>query len=212
MKRISSLLLMAVLLLGCIFSTTACAKLDTSGLLEAAPELIGRAAFFNEIYYGEGIPYGAMGSAAIGNYYYADTAFLDEHGFHTVTELKTLTAEVFSQDYCEAIFAYAFSGFASETGSYVYARYSSSQPENLRDEDETILVSSVHEPMLTGETVYDYSTLTVDEVGKDYATVAIKITVKYPPNPEYPYGDSTESTIRIRFVNEDGWRIDSATY
>ena len=215
MKRISTLILTAVLVFGCLFSTASCAKLDTTGLLEAAPDLIERSAFFNGLFYGDGIPYSATDEEAIGNYYPASPAFLDEHGFHTVKELKEKTKEVFSQNYCESIFSSSvFSGYSSGVGTPIYARYSSNKAVNDPDEEkaETILVSSVYEPLLACQTVYDFSTLTVSEVGKDYATVSLAIELVYKPTEEKPSGERRESTLSVRFVYEDGWRIDSATY
>ena len=95
-----------------------------------------------------------------------------------------------------------------------YARYSSSQAVNLRDEEETILVSSAQEGMLNqvGSTAYHYDTLRIAEVGGDYAKVAITVTVTYLPDEEHPDGYTQEDELLIRFVYQDGWRIDSATY
>ena len=210
MKKFVALFLALLLALPLLSS---CARLNTDGLLTAAPDLIRRSAFFNDIYYGAGIPYNSLAEPAIGVYYYADPDFLSKHGFSTVDELKAMTQEVFSSAYCEDIFQYAFSGFAAE-GGYVYARYSSSQAVNLRDEEETILVSSTQEGMLNqvGSTAYHYDTLRIAEVGGDYAKVAITVTVTYLPDEEHPDGYTQEDELLIRFVYQDGWRIDSATY
>ena len=103
--------------------------------------------------------------------------YAKENGFHTVSELQEKTLAVFSSNYCESIFAYAFSGFASGTGFYVYARYSSSQAENLRDEDESILVSSTHEPMLVCKTLHDLSVYPIGERRVDINDVKRTVAV-----------------------------------
>lgn len=212
MKKIVSLLMAAVVLLTAGLSCTGCAKLDTTGLLEAAPELIERSATLNEIYYGEGIPYDENDVGATGHYYPADKTYLAEAGFSTVTELKSLTAEVFSADYCAILYQSALEGFAAEGSGYVYARYSSSQPENLRNEKETILVYSQHTGTTIGQSTYDFSTLKLGEVGKDFATVTLSVRTVYAPSELMPDGLTTTDEMNIRFVYENGWRIDSPTY
>lgn len=211
MKKKLLYALSGLLLLSLILSfayCAGCAPLDTTGLLEAAPDLISRSAEFNEIYYGEGIPYDAMSGAAIGVYYYADKTYLAEKGFSTVTELQEKTKEVFSEAYCRSLFAYAFEGVSS---AGLYSRYSSNQAEIDRNEKETILVSSTHEAIL-GATLYDFSTLAIEAVEHDYATVSLSATVTYLPSDEHPDGYSEDTVIRIRFIKENGWKIDSATY
>ncbi|MBQ8859294.1 MAG: hypothetical protein IJ012_05835, partial [Clostridia bacterium] len=103
MKKTLSLLL-SVLLLCSALSFAGCAKLDTTGLAEAAPDLIERSVLFNEIYFGDGIPYNENDTPALGAFYYADPDYLAEHGFSTVEQLKTLTEEVFSEEYSATIF------------------------------------------------------------------------------------------------------------
>ena len=212
MKKIVSLLLTAVTLLSVGLSCASCAKLDTTGLLEDAPVLIARSATLNEIYYGTGIPYDENAVGATGNYYPADKAYLAEAGFSTVAALKALTAEVFSAAYCAILYQSAFEGFSAEGSGYVYARYSSSQAENLRDEKETILVNSKHTGTAIGQSTYDFSTLALGRVGKDYATVTLSVTTVYAPGEQMPDGLTTTDVMEIRFVYEDGWRIDSPTY
>lgn len=210
MKK-SVLLLLALLLAA--LPLAGCAKIDTTGLLDAAPALLARAAFFNEIYFGEGIPVNPAG-ASVGGYIVADPSYLDEHGFHTIDELKAKTEEVFSPGYCASIYPAAFAGFAAE-GGYIYARYSSSQAEALRDENETILVSVNTAGLLTnvGKTTYDYDSVRLIGTGRDYATVGVMATTVYYPTEDEPLGRTEETELEIRFVRVDGaWRIDSPTY
>ena len=210
MKK-SVLLLLALLLAA--LPLAGCARIDTAGLLDAAPALLARAAFFNEIYFGEGIPINPSG-ASVGGYVVADQRYLDEHGFHTIDELKAKTEEVFSPGYCAAIYPAAFAGFAAE-GGYIYARYSSSQAAALRDENETILVSVNNTGLLTkvGKTTYDYDSVRLIGTGRDYATVGVMATTDYYPTADEPLGRTEETELEIRFVRVDGaWRIDSPTY
>ena len=145
MRKIFAILLLLAML---VPMTLSCATLDTTGLLEAAPALIERAAMLNEVFYGEGIPFDRS-VTDYGSYYPAEREFLEENGFSTVAELRAVTAEVFSAEYAALIAATSLSGFTAEgTTDYIYARYASSQAENLRDERETILVYG-NSPYLT---------------------------------------------------------------
>ena len=214
MKKVRNILLLSLLIISLSLSLSSCAKLDTTGLLDAAPSLIERAARLNEIYFGEGIPYD-KDSTPLGNYYEADRNYLREAGFSTVTQLKKLTTDVFSEEYSSILFDTNLSGFAVDGSGYTYARYASSQAEALRDENETILVyvgEGIQNPYLLGKSTYDTSTLSLDKVGKDYAEVSLSVHTVYPVCEIYPEGHETTITMTVRFVYEDGWRIDSPTY
>ena len=220
MRKIFAILLLLAML---VPMTLSCATLDTTGLLEAAPALIERAAMLNEVFYGEGIPFDRS-VTDYGSYYPAEREFLEENGFSTVAELRAVTAEVFSAEYAALIAATSLSGFTAEgTTDYIYARYASSQAENLRDERETILVYG-NSPYLThpiGRSTYDMSTLRIDYVGTDYAIVVLSVTTvtkDLPPEGTEPDPDATPTyttktaDMEIKFVYENGWRIDSPTY
>ena len=121
MKKILALSLTVILLFSMLTVFSGCASAPTENLLAEAKALIERSAVFNEIYYGEGIPYQVLEGPAIGNYYYADPNFLEEHGFSTIEELKEKTAEVFTIGYCEELYVLGFSGFSSANG-FINAR------------------------------------------------------------------------------------------
>ena len=211
MKRIISVLL---LLSFCLCALPACGKLDTTGLLEAAPALIEASAELNEIFYGEGIPY-LENETPVGNYYPADPAYLKAKGFKTIEELKKKTARVFSEDYCKSIYASTLSGFSAEGSGYIYARYSSSQAENLRDENETILVSSTAENALEHRLsiTYDYAGVRLGKVTRKYAIVVIPTVTVMKADADHPEDYTVEEDMEVKFIYEfNGWRIDSATY
>ena len=218
MKKFLSLALSLVCLF-CALPLAGCAKIDTTGLLDAAPALIEKSALVNEIFFGEGIPYDKNGEAQ-GYFYPADAAWLAEHGIKTTADLATLTESVFSQEYAAIILGSGISGFPAGGGAYVYPRYASSQPENLRDEDETILVSTNNEFLINpiGKSTYDYSTLTLIATARDYAVLALSVTTTtLLPEDERVEGETntttTTVTMEIKFVFEGGaWRIDSPTY
>ena len=211
MKKTLSLLLSVLLLCGAL-SFAGCAKLDTTGLAEAAPDLIARSVLFNEIYFGDGIPYNENDAPAIGAFYYADPDYLVKHGFSTVEQLKILTKEVFSEEYSATIFKNALEGYAVEgTTDYSYARYSSNQALKLRDEKETILVNEDYDFFTIGKTTYDYASLTLGKVTKDSAVMTINVTTVYAATAEQDELTTTD-TLEITFVYENGWRIDSPTY
>lgn len=214
MKKTLSVLLLGAIFAASLLSLSSCAKLDTTGLFEAAPDLIARSAVLNEIYYGEGIPYD-KDSTPVGSYYEADGAYLTEAGFKTVEQLKNRTRVVFSAAYSEIIFGATLEGFAVEGSGYTYARYTSSQPEAMRDEDETILVfvgEGVQNPYQIGKCTYDYTTLAISDVGRDYAEVTLSVHTVFPPDEDHPNGREETAPMTVRFVYEDGWRIDSPTY
>lgn len=218
MKRFFSFAL-ALALLCLSLSFVGCAPIDTTGLLEAAPELIARSALLNEIFFGEGIPYDEAGEEQ-GVFYPADEAYLSEHGIKTVSDLVTMTKAVFSEAYAALILGSGVSGFPVDGGAYVYPRYASSQPENLRDENETILVSSTSEFLLNpvGRSSYDYSTLKISAAERKYAVLSLSVTtVSLLPHDERVEGADNTVTetlvMEIKFVRENGaWRIDSPTY
>ena len=214
MKKTLSVLLLGALLVASVLSLASCAKLDTTGLLEAAPDLIARSVKLNEIFFGEGIPY-VEGATSVGNYYEADPDYLREAGFRTVDQLKKQTLSVFSAEYSEIVFAANLSGFSVEGSGYTYARYTSSQPEALRDEKETILVyvgEGIQNPYLIGKCTYDYASAEITEVGRDYAELTLSVHTEYPVCEVYPEGFEETAPMTVRFVYENGWRIDSPTY
>ncbi|MBQ8174416.1 MAG: hypothetical protein IJ009_03340 [Clostridia bacterium] len=214
MKKTLSLLVLAAMTVASLFGLSSCAKLDTTGLLEAAPDLIARSATLNEVFFGEGIPYN-KGVTPVGNYYEADKDYLAEAGFSTVDELKAMTQEVFSAEYSAIIFETNLSGFAVEGSGYTYARYTSSQPEALRDENETILVfvgEGNQNPYDIGKCTYDYTTLALGKVSKKYAEVTLSVHTVFPPDEDHPDGYEETAPMTVRFVYEDGWHIDSPTY
>ncbi len=225
MKKMLALSLSAAMLLGLALALGSCAgcfPMDTTGLLEAAPALIERSALLNEIYFGEGIPFDRS-VTDYGAYYPAELDYLEEHGFGTVAELRALTAEVFSADYTELIAKTTLGGFAADgTTDYIYARYSSSQAENLRDENETILVhgESHYLTYPIGKSTYHYETVRLGAVGRSYAYVVLSVTTvtkEIPPAgepaPETPTYTTATSDMEIRFIKEgDSWRIDGPTY
>ena len=214
MKKLLSIFLLSSILAVCVLGFSSCAKLDTTGLLEEAPSLIERSSMLNEVFFGVGIPYN-KDSTPVGNYYEADKDYLREAGFSTVDQLKAITRKVFSEEYSTIIFETNLSGFAVEGGGYTYARYTSSQAEALRDDKETILVfvgEGNQNPYEIGACTYDYSTLSLEKVGRDYAEVTLSVHTVFSPSTVYPEGYEETAPMTIRFVYEDGWRIDSPTY
>lgn len=205
MKKTALCLVLSVVLLALL---PGCAPLNTDGLADAAPDLIRRSQTLNEIYYGSGIPYDENGTPT-GNYYPADKDYLAKVGFSTLDGLDAETEAVFSAAYCEAI-RNSTGGAASEG---IYARYISSQAEGRRDERETILVykNDVRAPLPTVR--FDFSALTITEVGRDYACVTLPIETDYPPDDTHPDPYTEKSDMTVRFVYEGGgWRIDTPTY
>jgi hypothetical protein len=155
-----------------------------------------------------------------GVFYPADTEWLSSHGLKTTADLKALTESVFSQEYAAIILSSGISGFPASDVGYVYPRYASSQAENLRDENETILVSTNNEFLTNpiGKSTYDYASLALVATTRTYAVLALSVTTTtLLPADERVEGEdntfTTTVTMEIKFVNEGGeWRIDSPTY
>lgn len=204
MKKIVLCLLLAALLL---VALPGCETLETEGLLDDAPDLIRRAQTLNEVYFGSGIPYDKDGTPT-GNYYPADKGYLAAVGFSTLDELHAETKAVFSADYAASILN-AAGGVAAEG---IYARYISSQAEGRRDERETILVYRNDVRDALPVVLYDFSAIAITRVGRDYASVAISIDTEYPADDTHPAPYTVPGEMTVRFVWENGWRIDSPTY
>ena len=188
MKKIISVILILVSLL-LLASCSKKANYDEAEVKEAAVDLIKRAEVYNDIFWGNGIPY-EEGGYSKGIYYAADVTYLHKMGFLKLDDIYIKAANVYSADYLQSI----------------YVGMNTSGNVRYYEETEYIMVNSKAEPLLKDEVKYLYDTIEV--VDSDGDTVTIKITVKVTRG-----GDTQTRDKEIDLVKEGGrWLIDSPTY
>ena len=201
MKKIISVILIAVSLL-LLSSCDSGMSYDEAEVKAAAKDLISKAEKYNDIFWGDGIPYLEDNNYRNGNYYAADIITLDELGFTRIDDIYLKAANIYSADYLEDILAGVFGIRGNEFYNSGLVRY--------YQETEYIMVNSTYKPLLVDEVEYLYDTIEV--LGSDSDTVFIKIMIKVTRVE----GDEVLTQTRekeIDLVKEDGkWLIDSPTY
>ena len=204
MKKTVSLILIIVTV---FFNLVSCnRKYDEAEVKEEAARLIAASVDLNEIYWGRGIAYINDASGSNGAYYEANFFDLIKYDIRTVDDLKAKTELVFSEAYCESIFATAFSSVIDQEELQIYARYY----QKYEDENETvptaIMVYSLAKVLLTDEIEYHYDTIEV--VGSKKKTVYVTIEISVTRE------DKTQTKVlKIGLLEEkNGWRLDTPTY
>ena len=196
---------------------TSCSLEDEDAFLATARELIARSATLNEIYFGAGIEYDPD-RAGIGYYYHASEEYLEKAGFKNIKELKEMTAEVFTEEYCNIIYQSAFEGIKDEN-SIVYARYSNDETLSDTEGERTggILVNSQYTPydgMLAYERSYDLDSLEIVKVKR--LTVTVKLNVTYTLREGYKddakLAGEREREVTFLRLDDGGFRINTPTY
>lgn len=213
--RLAALIFALALML---LPTVSCASVDEAAFLASARELITRSAALNEIYFGSGIEYDkSLGGSGI--YYYASEEYLAEAGFSTLDGLRAMTAEVFSEEYCEIIYQSAFEGVKSDN-SIVYARYSLDKAVSNNGTtvgEAKILVNSsyqAYEGLLAYDREYDLDSLEITDVTR--RTVTAKLLVTYSLRDGYTDDGglcgTREREITFIRLDDGGFRINTPTY
>lgn len=201
MKKIISVILIAVSLL-LLPSCSSNISYDEAEVIAAAKDLIKKAEKYNDIFWGDGIPYLEDNNYRNGNYYAADIISLDDMGISRIDDLYLNAAKIYSEDYLEDILISVFGISGGEYYNNGLVRY--------YQETEYIMVNSAYSPLLVDEVEYLYDTIEV--LGSDSDTVFIKIMIKVTRVE----GDEVLTQTRekeIDLVKEDGkWLIDSPTY
>jgi len=196
-KRIISLILLLALSL--LTSLTSCGEdiieYDEAEVLSQAQALIRASREFNEIFWGEGIPYVEGSNYDDGKY----SPFTPDYKYTSIKDIISAAEKVFSSGYMTNVKLTVFSAQFGDTGVNGYARY------YQESELEPIMVSTDYKPVLVDKNEYLYDTVEID--GADERAVYVKITVKVTR------GDTFQEIVRrIALVNENGWRIDSHTF
>lgn len=203
-RRIIALLIALATLFTLSLSLTSCKKnreYDETEVVEAAKELLPKAALLYSVYYGNGIRYIPSGFTD-GDYCQADDLHLYELGFTTVEELKAKSYEVFSLSYCENIFATYLETAMSEDGTKVVhpARFT------MNGTNEYMLVNKNYEryAYVIYEDRMGYDLGSVKALGstKDYVNMSVVATVS---NEE---GATRSCELKFNLYEEQsGWRI-----
>ena len=204
-NRFISLLLVTVTLVS-LFTLSSCnRRYDEEEIIEVSKILLKDAEMLNIVYYGSGIEY-FDDEDEKGYYRKANVNHLEELGFSTIDELKTLTDKTFSKGYSSEIYSTILSSLSTDISIVSPARYYQAYDEETGAPTH-IMVYSNFTPMLKDSIVYDYESLRVDGSKKEKVYVKIDATVT---NAD---GKSQTTTVTVALVEEDdGWRIDNPTY
>ena len=200
-KRICSALLLAVLL---ITTTASCNRsYDEEEVISAAGELLRSAEILNYVYYGEGIKYYDT-DESIGVYKEAQSSHLDELGFHSIEELKTLTEKTFSKEYSAIMYSSVLDTMRDGENIVGYKRYY----DNVNESGKNVfMVNTAYQPLFKSIIVYNYDSIEVDRVKREKVFLKVSATVI---NSE---GQSREVDIAITLIEEEaGWRIDNPVW
>lgn len=196
-KRIISLILLLAISL--IISLTSCTdksiEYDEDEVISSASTLIRNSAAFNDIFWGEGIPFAEGSAYENGNY----SPMIPDYKYVSIEDIIKDAEKVFSSGYMTNVKMTVFSAQFGDTGVDGYARY------YQESKIDPIMVRTDYEPILIDKNEYLYDTVTVE--GSDERAVYVNISVKVTR------GDSHQMIKRkIALVNENGWKIDSHTF
>lgn len=196
-KRIISLILLLTLTILTTF--TSCGEeiieYDEDEVISSAGTLIRKSAEFNNIFWGEGIPY-AEGTEYDNGIY---SPSIPDYKYKNIDDIMADAIKVFSQGYLINVNMTVFSAQFGDSGVDGYSRYY--QESNI----DPIMVRTDYKPIMVDKNEYLYDTIVID--GADETAVYVKITIKVTRDTSYQH-----IVTRVKLVNEDGWRIDSHTF
>lgn len=200
-KRIFSTLLILALLLTSLSSCNR--SYDEEEVVAAAKELLKSAEMLNYVYYGEGISYYDT-DEAVGIYKEAQSAHLDELGFHSIDELKELTEKTFSKEYSEIMYSSVLDTLRYGENIVGYKRYYDGTNENG---EKIFMVNTAYEPLFKSIIVYNYDSIEVDRVKKEKIFLIVNAVVSDKE------GHERSVDIAITLIEEEsGWRIDNPVW
>ena len=204
-RKILSLFLIVVTVI-CVFSLSSCnRRYDADEVVAETEKLLKEAEILNFVYYGGGIEY-YDSDEENGYYRKANDKHLEELGFSTIEELKSLTEKTFSKEYSNVLYTTILSPMTNDTSLISAARYYQVYDEQTNNPSH-IMVYSKFNLMLKDSIEYDYSSLKATGSKKEKVYVTVEATVTRED------GKSQKATITITLVEEEnGWRIDNPTY
>ncbi len=206
MKRLSKVLCIISALIIAVSLISSCNYYEDEDITASAESLIESSYEINEIFFGVGLRCDKEDEARAKSelegesdvkkvaYAKADSSC----GYDSIEEIKKAALAVYTEDYCEILFASAFSGIRDENGNIVeYSRYIDGEYGGL-----TVRVG-IEENAMTLNRTYDFSTFKVERQGKGYALVEVQSLCE----------GKQSDTVRIKLVmTENGWRLDTPTY
>lgn len=197
-KAIAILLMIASMLSLCSCDR----EYDEAEILSAAAELVEKSYKLNELFYGKGLDYTTEG---IGIYKKATDESLGEYGISTVEDMKNMAREIFSDSYCEVIFASdVFSSVKLGDEIKNYTRYY--QNSDSDGNPAGIMVKSNYDYPLIGEYVYHDDFRVVDVIEQ---VIVVRATVTARDDD----GNETVVEVDISMIEEDdGWRLTTPTF
>ena len=181
-------------------------KFDKEEVETATKELLKDAELLNQIYYGSGIKYYDTSDGKTGHYRKADYDHLEELGFSTIEELKSMTEKTFSDEYSALLYSTILSSLKEGSTVVTAARYYQAYDEETNQPTD-IMVYSKFNVKFKDQIEYDYDSIKAEKSKKDKVYVSVNATVT---NSE---GKSQKVTLTITLIEEDdGWKIDNPTY
>lgn len=200
MKRLALILTLVLVLLPIL---AACggggAAVTADEVLPVARTLIEKSVLVNTIMIGDGFP---TGNEAFGEFLYGDRAFEDEHNLHSVEDILTLTASVYSTPIYTVLYDDVITKDGVLPPDYQNRAVTDTNPSGgvlVHRDREGWYKDTTHE--------YLYDTMTMTAASQDAATVTL--TVRVQPEGYEP----REKEISLNLIrNETGWRLDKLTY
>ena len=186
MKRIVSILLTALLLVGTLCMVS-CKRQSDEEAYEIVCDLVERSYNLNVAYYGEGLPY-IEDEHIDGNYYHV----ADDAPFRVRNDLLVETRAVFSERIASDLIKVYIEG-TSSYGVVLYARY-------ITGYDGFLTVYKDYDNILDKIDKYDMSTLQITKNNRRQ----IRATVQNM--------DKTAEIEVVLVYEASGWRLDSPTY
>ena len=198
----------------CLILAIACLSICSCGvdskdpeIVDAAKALMEKSYALNDIYFGKGLPISAEDSeeakkfAEDNGFDLQNIQFLpvtEDSPYKSIEDMKKATLKVYSEDYCEYLFAMAFEGYSTDDGTAaIYAKY-------MEDEAGTLTARiDLAENSLPKRT-YDYDSIKVKSKSDSMAVFSID---------SYLDGKKEDKKVEFTLVfDEDGWRLDTPTY
>lgn len=207
MKKTIKLLILIVLTATVVISVlTSCSSKNDPETVAAAEELIEKSYEINEIFFGKGLAVdeesrkealeNLEAESDVLNVAYARADALC--GYDSISSLKEDALSVYSEEYCEILFASAFNGIKDAIGNTVeYARY-------IEDEYGFLTVRlGLEDNAIELDRTYDLSSIKIIKQSDSFALFTVDSLVAGTPS----------DTVRIKMVmTENGWRLDTPTY
>ena len=144
-------------------------------VVSAAKDLIKKSEVLNEIYYGHGIECDMGDISNVNGYYFpADILSLRKFGVETLSDIKELTRECFTEAQSSQMINTVLSSVKDSNGDIIFfARYYQEYDTMDMSLEKCIMVYSKYDVLLKDEVEYLYDTVRVCDVDGDIIYVEI---------------------------------------